>query len=54
LCPDPKISKISDPKILTLKFDGTMVFEIVSCKKKEILEHLRFLNISAQTLGLKD
>ena len=34
-------------------YDGTIVYEIPSCKKREILEHLKFLNISAETLGLK-
>lgn len=33
--------------------DGTIVYEIPSNKKQEILEHLKFLNISAETLGLE-
>lgn len=34
--------------------DGTIVLEIPSSYKKQILSHLKFLNISAKTLGLKD
>jgi len=34
--------------------DGTIVLEIPSSQKKQILEHLKFLNISAETLGLID
>ncbi|MCD6173387.1 MAG: FRG domain-containing protein [Sulfurimonas sp.] len=34
--------------------DGTIVYEIPSSKKRYILEHLKFLNISAETLGLKN
>lgn len=32
--------------------DGTIVYEIPFDKKREILEHLKFLNISSKSLGL--
>jgi len=32
--------------------DGTMIYEIPFDKKRDILNHLKFLNISAETLGL--
>jgi hypothetical protein len=34
-------------------FDGTIVYEVPSNKKVEILTHLKFLNISKETLGLE-
>jgi hypothetical protein len=33
-------------------FDGTIVYEVPFSRKKVILEHLKFLNISEETLGL--
>jgi hypothetical protein len=34
--------------------DGTIVYEIPFSRKKDILEHLKFLNISSESLGLED